>query len=139
MSDKVDLNKYMDFVEEVTSSDSNDFGKFMNRLGHISVESQMEVNPSLLLTGAVGISSEAGEFAEIVKKMLFQGKECTDDTILHMMKELGDIAWYWINACRAIGADPNEVISMNVDKLKARYPGGEFNVLNSENRADGDI
>ena len=93
----------------------------------------------LAVSGAVGMSSEAGEFAEIIKKCVFQGKEMTDDIKKHLASELGDVAWYWINSCRALGVDPNEVIGNNVEKLKARYPGGEFNAFSSENRAEGDI
>jgi NTP pyrophosphatase (non-canonical NTP hydrolase) len=96
-------------------------------------------NPSLLLTGAIGMASEGGEFSEIVKKCIFQGKPMDDETVFHCKRELGDIMWYWINSCRALGLDPNEVIAENVNKLKARYPGGEFDVYYSENRKEGDL
>jgi len=98
-----------------------------------------EVNSARLVTGAIGLASEAGEFAEIVKKMIFQGKPCDEETIFHMKRELGDIMWYWVNAVNAIGEDPNEVIAENVRKLEARYPGGEFDAFYSENRKDGDL
>lgn len=91
------------------------------------------------MTGAIGISAEGGEFAEIVKKCAFQGKPMNEETIFHMKRELGDIAWYWVNACRAIGMDPNDVIAENVRKLEARYPGGQFDVHYSENRKEGDL
>ena len=94
---------------------------------------------ALLLTGAIGIASEGGEFSEIVKKCIFQGKPLDDETKFHAKRELGDIAWYWINSCRALGLDPNEVIAENVNKLKKRYPGGEFDVYYSENRKQGDL
>jgi len=132
----VDLNKYKDFVEAVTSADSNNTKSFTDRL--TSLDAETGVNMSLLLTGAIGMSSEGGEFAEIVKKCVFQGKELTADNIDHLKSELGDIAWYWINSCRAIGVDPNDVIAGNVNKLKKRYTGGEFDVYASENRAEGD-
>jgi NTP pyrophosphatase (non-canonical NTP hydrolase) len=93
----------------------------------------------LLLTAAIGLSSEGGEFSEIVKKMAFQGKPYNEDTRFHMKRELGDIIWYWINACRALGYDPNEVIAENVTKLEARYPGGTFDPFYSENRKEGDL
>lgn len=133
----VDLNKYKYFVEKVTSNESNAFGAMVKRMETIS---DMEgVNPSLLLTGAIGIASEGGEFAEIVKKCIFQGKPLDENTIFHAKRELGDIMWYWINACRALNLDPNEVISENVNKLEARYPDGAFNVWYSENRQEGDL
>jgi NTP pyrophosphatase (non-canonical NTP hydrolase) len=96
-------------------------------------------NPSLLLTGAVGISAEGGEFMEIVKKCIFQGKPMDEDTQFHAKRELGDIMWYWINSCRALNLDPNEVIAENVRKLEKRYPGGSFDAYYSENRQDGDL
>ena len=133
----IDLNKYKEFVQGVTSTASNETVELCNRLE--ALENQSNVNMATLLTGAVGMSSEAGEFAEIIKKCVFQGKEMTEDIKKHLASELGDVAWYWINSCRALGVDPNEVIGNNVEKLKARYPGGEFNAFSSENRAEGDI
>ena len=132
---KVDLNKYKEFVEGVTSDESNDYGFLQARLHELNDE----VNIALLLTGATGIASEGGEFSEIVKKCVFQGKPMDDETIFHCKRELGDIIWYWVNSCRALGLDPNEVVSENVNKLKSRYPGGEFDVHYSENRKEGDL
>ena len=134
---QVDLNKYKDFVEKVTSLQSNETGGLTSQLEKLEKDSG--VNMALLLTGAIGIASEGGEFAEIVKKCVFQGKPLDADTVFHAKRELGDIMWYWINSCRALDLDPNEVIEENVEKLKARYPGGEFNVHYSENRKEGDL
>ena len=131
----IDLNKYKEFVEAVTSAESNELAPLTQRLSDLD----SKVNVALLLTGAIGLASEGGEFSEIVKKCVFQGKPMEDETIFHMKRELGDIMWYWISACRALGLDPNEVVEENVNKLKARYPGGEFNVHYSENRKDGDL
>lgn len=136
---QIDLNKYQDFVKAVTSTESNSFIQMHNRMADISAETGMEVNPSLLLTAAIGMAAEGGEFAEIPKKMIFQGKPCDADTIFHMKRELGDIMWYWVNACRALSLDPNEVIAENVKKLEARYPGGSFDPYYSENRKEGDL
>ena len=133
----VDLNKYKDFVEKVTSLQSNETGGLTSQLEKLEKDSG--VNMALLLTGAIGIASEGGEFAEIVKKCIFQGKPLDEDTVFHAKRELGDIAWYWINSCRALGLDPNDVLEENVNKLKSRYPGGEFDVHFSENRKDGDL
>ena len=134
---QVDLNKYKDFVQAVTSKESNSTMVLNNKL--IDLERESNVNLALLMTGAIGLSSEGGEFAEIVKKCIFQGKPLDDDTKFHIKRELGDIMWYWINSCRALGLDPNEVLEENVNKLKARYPGGEFDVHYSENRKEGDL
>ena len=136
----VDLNKYKEFVKQVTSDESMSSMQMYNRMVDIeTVESGTKVNAASLMTGAIGIASEGGEFAEIVKKCIFQGKPMDDETIFHCKRELGDIMWYWITSCRALSLDPNEVIEENVNKLKSRYPGGEFDVHYSENRKDGDL
>ena len=134
---QVDLNKYKEFVEKVTSIQSNETGSLTEQLHRLEADS--DVNMSLLLTGGIGLSSETGEFNEIIKKCIFQGKPLNDETVFHLKRELGDIMWYWINSCRALGLDPNEVVEENVNKLKSRYPGGEFDVFYSENRKEGDL
>lgn len=133
----VNLNAYKDFVEAVTSDQSNSTSALVGHL--VNVENESGVNMSLLLTAAIGMAAEGGEFAELPKKIVFQGKPCNEDTIFHMKRELGDIMWYWVNACRALNLDPNEVIAENVRKLEARYPGGSFDVYHSENRVAGDL
>ena len=134
MTKQIDLNKYTDFVNRVTSDESNNLSSMVDKLATID-----NVNISLLMTAAIGLAAETGEFAELPKKIVFQGKPCDEDTIFHMKRELGDIMWYWINACRALNLDPNDVILENVNKLESRYPDGEFDVHYSENRQDGDI
>ena len=138
---KVDLSKYQEFVTAVTSQESKHAYAFDKRFETLCEyqEDQTKINPPLLLTAGIGLSSECGEFNEIIKKMFFQGKPLNQENLFHMKRELGDIMWYWINACRALALDPNEVIEENVNKLKARYPGGEFDVHQSENRQQGDI
>ena len=135
---QVDLNKYKDFVEQVTSKESNQLSEMFYRAKDIEANNK-NINVALLLTGAIGIASEGGEFSEIVKKCIFQGKPMDDETVFHCKRELGDIMWYWITSCRALGLDPNEVVEENVNKLKSRYPGGEFDVHYSENRKEGDL
>ncbi len=133
----IDLNKYKEFVGAVTSNESNNTEALATMLNKLDKESG--VNMAQLLTGAIGIASEGGEFAEIVKKCIFQGKPLDDETQFHAKRELGDIMWYWINSCRALGLDPNEVIAENVRKLEKRYPGGSFDAYYSENRQAGDL
>lgn len=138
----IDLNKYKDFVATVTSKQSNDVQSFIESIHSLEKQAALagiQLNVPLLLTASVGLSSEGGEFSEIVKKMLFQGKPFTEENRFHMMRELGDIAWYWVNACRALGYDPNEVIAENVKKLESRYPGGHFDPFYSENRKANDL
>ena len=134
---QVDLKKYEHFVEKVTSKESNQLSEMFYATKELETKNP-NINMSLLLTGGIGLSSETGEFNEIVKKCIFQGKPLNDETVFHCKRELGDIMWYWISSCRALGLDPNEVIEENVNKLKARYPDGEFDVHYSENRASDD-
>ena len=133
---QIDLNKYKEFVDAVTSDHSKDNDAFVNNWNILNME---DVNMPRLLTASCGLGAEAGEFTEIVKKMIFQGKPLTDENIYHMQRELGDVMWYWMQGCMALNIDPNEVIQMNIDKLKARYPGGDFDAHYSENRKQGDL
>jgi len=137
----IDLNKYQQFVETVTSDQSKDNVAFLERYEQLAdyQTDNTSIKPSLLLTAGIGLASETGEFNEIIKKMFFQGKPLNADNLFHMKRELGDIIWYWVNACTALGLDPNEVIEENVRKLEARYPGGQFDAHYSENRKAGDL
>ncbi len=134
----IDLNKYAEFVLTVCSDSSKDLDAFIARL-HELRDNVQDVNIPLLITASIGLASEGGEFDEIVKKILFQGKPLNEENIFHLKRELGDIAWYWTNACNALGLDPNEVLAENVDKLQSRYPGGKFDAYYSENRKEGDL
>jgi NTP pyrophosphatase (non-canonical NTP hydrolase) len=138
MTKQVDLNQYTKFVENVTSKESNVYDHMRRRMDELSNDN-LGYNFSLLMTAAIGMSAECGEFNEIPKKIIFQGKPFTEENVFHMKRELGDIMWYWVNACRALQLDPNDVIAENVRKLEARYSGGAFDVYKSENRKDGDL
>jgi hypothetical protein len=135
----IDMANYAQFVMAVTSKESRVCAEFLDRVKQMHYDKDNVINVPLLLTGLIGMTSEAGEAQEIVKKVLFQGKAYTEDTRQHLIKELGDVIWYWTNACNALQVDPNEVIAMNVNKLQARYPGGKFDAVYSENRKEGDI
>jgi len=132
----VDFKKYTEFVDAVTSNESKNSESFSVRLRDLYSEG---LPVERLLTAAVGMSAESGEFIEVVKKMIFQGKPVNEENLFHLKRELGDIMWYVAQACMALDTDFNEIIEMNVDKLKSRYPGGEFDVHKSENRKDGDV
>ena len=135
MTKEVDLDKYTVFVDAVTSDSSKDFESFISSLKLLDSKGS---NINRLTTAAVGISAEGGEFMEIVKKMVFQGKPWNADNREHLIIELGDVMWYVAQACMALDVSLDDVIATNVDKLKKRYPGGEFNVYHSENRKEGD-
>ena len=133
----VDTEKYLDFVAGVTSPASSDIAQLMRRLTDLEVEQDCDVPH--LLTAALGLTAEAGEFTEVVKKMILQGKPYNEENVFHLKRELGDICWYIAQACMALDTTFDEIIEMNVEKLKARYPGGEFDVHHSENRVEGDL
>ena len=133
----VDTEKYIDFVHGVTSTESLDYAALLTRMNKLELED--DCNLSQLLTAALGLTAESGEFSEVVKKIILQGKPYNEDNVFHMKRELGDICWYIAQACMALDTTFDEIIEMNVDKLKKRYPGGEFNVHQSENRKAGDL
>ena len=133
----VDTDKYLDFVAGVTSPASSNFAELLKRLSEL--EAEADCDTPHLLTAALGLAAESGEFTEIVKKIILQGKPYTPDNVFHMKRELGDICWYIAQACMALDTTFDEIIEMNVEKLKTRYPGGEFDVHKSENRKVGDL
>ena len=135
MTKKIDFSKYAIFVDGVTSNPSRDYKSFIESLGVLDGQG---ANINRLTTAAVGISAEGGEFMEIVKKMVFQGKPWNDDNREHLIIELGDVMWYVMQACMALDVTIEEVVAGNVEKLKKRYPGGDFDVYHSENRAADD-
>ena len=136
MTKQVNFDEYSRFVDAVTSDESRDFLAFSDRI--VSLD-EKGANIERLLTGAVGINSEGGEIMEIVKKLIFQGKKWEDETIFHLKRELGDVMWYVIQCLLALDTSLDEIVGMNVEKLKARYPGGEFDPFYSENRQEGDL
>jgi NTP pyrophosphatase (non-canonical NTP hydrolase) len=132
---KINFSRYAEFVSEVTSDCSTNFVDFADRIGELDREG---ANIERLLTAGVGINAEGGEFLEIIKKMVFQGKPWNSDNREHLIIELGDIMWYVAQACVALEVDFDDVLATNVKKLEKRYPGGSFDVYHSENRKAGD-
>lgn len=133
----IDTEKYINFVRQTTSPASSDFNQLVSRLSELEVEN--DVDTPRLLTAAFGISAEAGEFTEVVKKVFLQGKPYTQETEFHLKRELGDICWYLAQACMALDTSFDEILQMNYEKLSARYPDGAFDVYRSENRVEGDL
>ena len=133
---EIDFKRYEKFVDAVTSDCSKDFVDLADRLVELDREG---ANIERLTTSGVGLAAESGEFLEIVKKMVFQGKPWSDANREHLLIELGDVMWYVAQACMALDVSFDDVVERNVEKLKARYPGGEFDVHHSENRREGDI
>ena len=132
----VSTEKYLEFVNAVTSDESKHDGHFQDRLKNLKSKG---FDTHRYITAALGLCAESGEFTEIIKKIVFQGKEPTEENLFHLKRELGDIMWYVAQACMALDVSIDEIIEMNVEKLKARYPGGEFDVHHSENRKEGDL
>jgi len=133
---KVDTKKYLNFVNEVTSLPSQNYSDFAARIYELE---EQGFPTERLLTASVGMYAEAGEFTEVVKKIVFQGKPVNEENLFHLKRELGDIMWYVAQACMGLDTTIDEIIEMNVDKLEARYPGGKFDVHYSENRVEGDL
>ena len=131
----VDFDRYTHFVDAVTSTPSKDFKSLVDRLGELDREG---ANIERLTTASVGLAAESGEFLEIVKKMVFQGKPCNSDNREHLIIELGDVMWYVAQACMALDISFDDVVRGNVKKLEKRYPGGSFSIDKSENRKAGD-
>jgi len=136
MTKKIDADKYVEFVQQVTSQPSLNYGALIARLSELEASGS---NVSQLMTAALGLSAEAGEFTEVVKKIFLQGKPYDEDNVFHMKRELGDICWYLAQAFMALDTSFDEVLMMNYEKLSARYPEGTFDVYCSENRAEGDL
>ena len=136
MTKRIDFEKYSKFVDAVTSDESRDFVAFSDRVVALD---EKGANIERLLTGAVGINAEGGEVMEIVKKLIFQGKKWDDETTYHLKRELGDVLWYVMQCLIALETDMDEIVEMNIEKLKKRYPGGEFDAYYSENREVGDL
>jgi len=128
------IDDYAKFVDHTTSVESKDYVALLDRLWIL----EDSANLPRLLTAVIGMQSETGEFAEIVKKCIFQGKALNEETKFHLMRELGDIIWYWSQGVMSLGYTPSEVITENINKLEKRYPNG-FEAFRSENRAEGDI
>jgi NTP pyrophosphatase (non-canonical NTP hydrolase) len=132
----IDSKKYIEFVRETTSPASSKYSNLVERLNEL--EGQGADVPRLM-TAAYGMSAEAGEFTEVVKKIFLQGKPYNEENVFHMKRELGDLCWYLAQACMALDISFEEVLEMNYQKLSARYPEGTFSVYKSENREDGDV
>ena len=132
----IDSNKYIEFVKATTSAPSLDYPTLSARLSELEAQG---ANVTQLLTAALGLTAEAGEFTEVVKKIFLQGKPYTEENVFHMKRELGDICWYLAQACMALEVNFREIMEMNYEKLSARYPDGAFDVYRSENRVEGDL
>ena len=137
MTQVIDTNKYIEFVRQTTSPASSDFAALLTRLTELEASAAADV--PRLMTAAFGISAEAGEFTEVIKKIFLQGKPYNEDNVFHLKRELGDICWYIAQACMALDTTFEEVLQMNYEKLSARYPEGTFDVFRSENRVEGDL
>ncbi len=137
MTQVIDTNKYIEFVRQTTSPASSDFAALLTRLTELEASAAADV--PRLMTAAFGISAEAGEFTEVIKKIFLQGKPYNEDNVFHLKRELGDICWYIAQACMALDTSFEEVLQMNYEKLSARYPEGTFDVFRSENRVEGDL
>ena len=130
------FNDYAKFVISTTSDESLHTIALISRLHTLQEKTKIEFPQ--LLTASIGMQAESGEFSEVIKKIIFQGKEYNEDERFHLKRELGDVLWYWVQGCTALGYTPQEVMEENINKLESRYPNG-FEVAKSEHRQQGDI
>jgi len=130
------MNNYTEFVKQTTSAPSLDYAVMATRFAELEANG---TNTTQLLTAALGLTAESGEFTEVVKKIVFQGKPYNEDNVFHMKRELGDICWYLAQAFMALDTNFEEILDMNIEKLSARYPEGTFDEYYSENRKEGDL
>lgn len=134
--DTKQFNDYAKFVVSTTSDESLSTLKLAERL--LKLQTHTETEWSQLLTASIGMQAESGEFSEIIKKIIFQGKEFNEAERFHLKRELGDVLWYWVQGCTALGYTPQQVMEENINKLESRYPNG-FEAIRSEVRKEGDI
>ena len=137
MTKVIDTNKYIEFVRQTTSPASSDFAQLLARMTELEATDDADV--PRLLTAALGMSAEAGEFTEVIKKIVLQGKPYNEENAFHLKRELGDICWYLSQAFMALDTNFEEILQMNYEKLSARYPEGTFDVYRSENRKENDV
>ena len=88
-----------------------------------------------ILNACLGLSGEVGEFNDMIKKWIFHEKELDEE---HLKKECGDIMWYIAMMCHAFGWDLDDIMGMNIEKLKSRYPEG-FDIKRANNREANDV
>lgn len=136
MTQEIDTKKYIEFVRQTTSAPSSNIESLNKRISDLD---SIGADIPRLMTAAFGLSAEAGEFTEVVKKIILQGKSYNEENVFHMKRELGDICWYLAQACMALDITFEEILQMNYEKLSARYPEGTFDIWRSENRATGDL
>jgi NTP pyrophosphatase (non-canonical NTP hydrolase) len=133
---KIDSQKYIEFVRQTTSPASSDYAALLSRLTELEAQ---DADVPRLMTAAYGITAEAGEFTEVVKKIFLQGKPYNEENVFHMKRELGDLCWYLAQACMALDTNFDEILQMNYEKLSSRYPEGKFDIYRSENRSENDL
>lgn len=135
MTQKIDTERYIDFVKKVTSPASLDINVLIERMNKLNEEG---VKLTHLLTFALGGSAEMGEAVEIIKKCLLQGKPFDDEAKFKLLREFSDVMWYLAQLCIAMDVSFEDIMEMNYEKLSARYPEGTFSVYRSENRKERD-
>ena len=133
--DSKEVIDHRNFVNSVTSEATVNSEAFIDRLVMFQDGDMKWTEPQRLLTGGIGICSEGGELLDLVKKLLFQGKEPTPELREKIKLELGDVMWYVQQVLIWGGWSLEEVLAENTKKLGGRYPEG-FSVEKSENRKD---
>ena len=116
------FENYQQYVDSVTSETAKNDTAFAKHLTELS--DQLNGNYARLDHAVTGLTGEAGEVADVWKKVKFMGLEYNADTREKMIKELGDVCWYLMSAATALNIPFDEIINRNIEKLKARHPNG---------------
>ena len=132
--DSKEVLDHRKFVDSVTSAATKDCDTFIERLDELQDTPRFN-QPQRVLTGAIGICSEGGELLDIVKKLIFQGKQPSAELRVKLKNELGDVMWYVQQILIGMDWTLNEVLAENTRKLSGRYPEG-FDTDKSENREE---
>ena len=133
-TDSSQVMEHRKFVDSVTSEYTKDCDTFIERLDELQDTPRFH-EPQRVHTGAIGICSEGGELLDIVKKVIFQGKQPTAELRVKLKNELGDVMWYAQQIMISMGWSLEEVLAENTRKLSGRYPDG-FDTEKSENREE---
>jgi len=133
---KIDSQKYIEFVKQTTSPASSDVDTLVERIRELDGDG---VKLTHLLTFCLGMIGELGETVDLIKKCLLQSREMDESVKSKLKLECSDQCWYLAQFCIAMDISFEEIMQMNYEKLSARYPEGTFSVYRSENRRPGDV
>lgn len=130
-------NEYQKLAMRTNDRKSTD--RLLNKINDLKIGNRGEDTPEIELGGvlnaALGLSGEVGELNDMLKKWVFHEKQLDTE---HLKREIGDIYWYLALICDSFEFNLDEIMQINIDKLKARYPKG-FDTYRANHRQAGDV